>query len=63
MNDIYEALNHVSMDLDAYAPVPLEEGEKQRQVNRLLAAGQKERPALRGHRRRRAGLSRRSCPR
>ncbi|MDY5007661.1 hypothetical protein [Candidatus Allofournierella merdipullorum] len=52
MNDIYEALNHVSMDLDAYAPVPLEEGEKQRQVNRLLAAEQKERPALRVHRRR-----------
>ena len=24
MNDIYEALNHVSMDLDAYAPVPAE---------------------------------------
>lgn len=57
MNDIYEALNHVSMDLDAYAPVPLEEGEKQRQVNRLLAAEQKERPALRVHRRRWAVLA------
>ena len=57
MNDIYEALNHVSMDLDAYAPVPLEEGEKQRQVNRLLAAEQKARPALRVHRRRWAVLA------
>ena len=57
MNDIYEALNHVSMDLDDYAPVPLEEGEKQRQVNRLLAAEQKERPALRVHRRRWAVLA------
>lgn len=52
MNDIYDALNHVSMDLDAYAPVPLGEGEKRRQVNRLLAADQKPRPAVRLHRRR-----------
>ena len=52
MNDIYDALNHVSMDLDAYTPVPLEAGEAERQVSRLLASEKKERPALRVHRRR-----------
>ena len=52
MNDIYEALNHVSMDLDDYTPVPLEAGEAKRQTDRLLAADKKERPALRVHRRR-----------
>ena len=39
MKDIYEALNHVSMDLDEYAPVPLEAGETERQTARLLTAG------------------------
>lgn len=52
MKDIYEALNHVSMDLNEYAPVPLEAGETERQTARLLAAEKKERPALRVHRRR-----------
>lgn len=52
MKDIYEALNHVSMDLDEYAPVPLEAGETERQTARLLAAEKKERPSLRVHRRR-----------
>ena len=52
MKDIYDALNHVSMDLNEYAPVPLEAGESERQVSRLLAAEKKERPALRVHRRR-----------
>ncbi len=57
MKDIYDALNHVSMDLDEYAPVPLEAGEAGRQVERLLAAEKKERPALRVHRRRWAVLA------
>ena len=57
MKDIYEALNHVSMDLNEYAPVPLEAGESERQVSRLLAAEKKERPALRVHRRRWAVLA------
>ena len=41
MKDIYDALNHVSMDLDEYAPVPLEAGETERQTARLLAAEKK----------------------
>lgn len=57
MKDIYEALNHVSMDLDEYAPVPLEAGETERQTARLLTAEKKERPALRVHRRRWAVLA------
>lgn len=57
MNDIYDALNRVSMDLDAYAPVPLEAGEAERQVNRLLAAKKTERPALHVRRRRWAVLA------
>ena len=57
MKDIYDALNHVSMDLNEYAPVPLEAGESERQVNRLLAAKKTERPALRVHRRRWAVLA------
>ena len=57
MKDIYDALNHVSMDLNEYAPVPLEAGESERQVSRLLAAEKKERPALRVHRRRWAVLA------
>lgn len=57
MKDIYDALNHVSMDLDEYAPVPLEAGETERQTARLLAAEKKERPALRVHRRRWAVLA------
>lgn len=57
MNDIYDALNHVSMDLNAYTPVPLEAGETERQVSRLLAAEKKGRPALRLHRRRWAVLA------
>ena len=44
MKDIYDALNHVSMDLNEYAPVPLEAGESERQTARLLAAEKKERP-------------------
>ena len=52
MKDIYDALNHVSMDLNEYAPVPLEAGETERQTARLLVAEKKERPALRVHRRR-----------
>ena len=35
MKDIYDALNHVSMDLDEYTPVPLEAGESERQTARL----------------------------
>ena len=57
MKDIYDALNHVSMDLDEYTPVPLEAGESERQTARLLAAEKKERPALRVHRRRWAVLA------
>ena len=57
MKDIYDALNHVSMGLDEYAPVPLEAGESERQTARLLAAEKKERPALRVHRRRWAVLA------
>ena len=60
MKDIYEALNHVSMDLNEYAPVSLEAGETERQTARLLAAEKKERPALRVHRRRWAVLDRKS---
>lgn len=52
MKDIYEALNHVSMDLDGYPPAPLEAGEADRQVNRLLAAEKSAGPALRVRRRR-----------
>ena len=52
MKDIYDALNHVSMDLNQYTPVPLEAGETERQTARLLAVEKKERPALRAHRRR-----------
>ena len=57
MNDIYDALNHASMDPDDYTPVPLKAGEKERQVRRLLAAEKGPRPALRLHRRRWAVLA------
>lgn len=57
MKDIYEALNHVSVDPNEYEPVPLEAGETERQVSRLLAAEKQERPALRVHRRRWAVLA------
>lgn len=57
MNDIYDALNHVSMNLDEYTPVPLEAGETRRQVERLLDAEKKGRPTLQVHRRRWAVLA------